>query len=95
MRPLPPGWPARAVVAVSRSGRVPETEGSVRPLVADLSDSEAVDAVIDAAVSMTWVGELGVAVAQEGVASLDQMVAVGVAGAQDATERIRPSPASR
>ena len=40
-----------AVVAVSRSGRVPETEGSVRPLVADLSDSEAVDGVIDAAVA--------------------------------------------
>ena len=40
-----------AVVAVSRSGQAPEAEGSVRPLVADLSDSEAVDGVIDAAVA--------------------------------------------
>ncbi len=39
------------VVAVSRSGRVPEAGGSVRPLVADLSDAEAVDGVIDVAVA--------------------------------------------
>ena len=39
------------VIAVSRSGRVPEAEGSVRPLAADLSDAEAVDAVIDRAVA--------------------------------------------
>lgn len=39
-----------SVVAVSRSGRVPEAEGSVRPLVADLSDAEAVDGVIGEAV---------------------------------------------
>ena len=39
------------VVAVSRSGRVPEAAGSVLPLVADLSDTEAVDAVIDQAVA--------------------------------------------
>ena len=38
------------VVAVSRSGRVPEAAGSVRSLVADLSDAEAVDGVIDEAV---------------------------------------------
>ena len=38
------------VVAVSRSGRVPEADGSIRPLVADLSDGGAVDAVIPAAV---------------------------------------------
>ena len=40
-----------SVVAVSRSGQVPEVEGSVHPLVADLSDTEAVDGVIDEAVS--------------------------------------------
>ncbi len=39
------------VVAVSRSGRVPEAGGSVRPLAADLSDAEAVDGVIDGAVA--------------------------------------------
>ena len=39
------------VVAVSRSGQVPEAEGSGRPLAADLSDAEAVDGVIDRAVS--------------------------------------------
>ena len=39
------------VVAVSRSGRVPEAEGSIRPLVADLSDAEAVDGVIEEAVA--------------------------------------------
>ena len=39
------------VVAVSRSGRVPEEGGSVRPLVADLSDASAVDTVIDEAVA--------------------------------------------
>ena len=39
------------VVAVSRSGRVPEAGGSVRPLVADLSNAEAVDGVIDEAVA--------------------------------------------
>ena len=37
------------VVAVSRSGRVPPAEGSVGSLVADLSDPEAVDGVIDEA----------------------------------------------
>ncbi len=40
-----------SVVAVSRSGRVPEAGGSVRPLVADLSNAEAVDGVIDDAVA--------------------------------------------
>ena len=39
------------VVAVSRSGRVPEAEGSIRPLVADLSDPGGVDGVIPAAVA--------------------------------------------
>ena len=39
------------VVAVSRSGRVPEAEGSVRPLVADLSGAAAIDGVIEAAVA--------------------------------------------
>ena len=39
------------VVAVSRSGRVPEAEGSVRPLAADLSDATAVDSVIAGAVA--------------------------------------------
>ncbi len=38
------------VVAVSRSGQVPEAEGSVRPLVADLSDPGDVDGLIDEAV---------------------------------------------
>ena len=38
------------VVAVSRSGGVPEGDGSIRPLVADLSDADDVDAVIPAAV---------------------------------------------
>ena len=38
------------VVAVSRSGGVPEGDGSIRPLVADLSDAGAVDALIPAAV---------------------------------------------
>ncbi len=38
------------VVAVSRSGRVPQAQGSVRALVADLADAEAVDRVIDEAV---------------------------------------------
>ena len=38
------------VVAVSRSGGVPRSEGSVRALVADLSDSDDVDTVIPAAV---------------------------------------------
>ena len=43
------------VVAVSRSGGTPPaSDGSIRPLVADLSDPEDVDAVIPAAV-----GELG------------------------------------
>ncbi len=40
-----------SVVAVSRSGRGPEAAGSVKPLVADLSDADAVDAVIDDAVA--------------------------------------------
>lgn len=40
-----------SVVAVSRSGRTPEAEGSVQPLVADLSDADAVDAVINDAVA--------------------------------------------
>jgi NAD(P)-dependent dehydrogenase (short-subunit alcohol dehydrogenase family) len=39
------------VVAVSRSGRVPEAAGPVQALVADLSDAEAVDAVIGMAVA--------------------------------------------
>ncbi|MCY3569437.1 MAG: SDR family NAD(P)-dependent oxidoreductase [Chloroflexi bacterium] len=39
------------VVAVSRSGRAPEAEGSIRPLVADLSDPGGVDGVIPAAVA--------------------------------------------
>ena len=39
------------VVAVSRSGGVPQAEGSIRPLVADLSDPDAVDGVIPAAVA--------------------------------------------
>ena len=39
------------VVAVSRSGRVPEAGGSIRALVADLSDASAVDTVIDEAVA--------------------------------------------
>ncbi len=39
------------VVAVSRSGRVPEAEGSIRPLVADLSNPEDLDGVIPAAVA--------------------------------------------
>ena len=39
------------VVAVSRSGRVPKAPGSIRPLVADLSDAATVDAVIDEAVA--------------------------------------------
>ena len=39
------------MVAVSRSGRVPEAEGSIRPLVADLSDPSDVDGVIPAAVA--------------------------------------------
>ena len=38
------------VVVVSRSGRVPEADGSLRSVVADLSDPNAVDAVIPAAV---------------------------------------------
>ena len=37
------------VAAVSRSGRVPEADGSIRPLVADLSDPDGVDGVIPAA----------------------------------------------
>lgn len=37
------------VVAVSRSGRVPEAGGSIQPLATDLSDPEAVDGVIPAA----------------------------------------------
>lgn len=40
-----------SVVAVSRSGRVPAAGGSMRPLVADLSDPDAVDTVIDEAVA--------------------------------------------
>ena len=40
------------VVAVSRSGRTPEAEGTIRPLVADLSDPGAVDTVIPAAVKV-------------------------------------------
>ena len=40
-----------AVVAVSRSGRVPGTEGSIRPLVADLSDPDGLDGVIPAVVA--------------------------------------------
>ena len=40
-----------AVVAVSRSGRVPESDGSIQPLVADLSDPEGVDTVIPTAVA--------------------------------------------
>ena len=39
------------VVAVSRSGGVPESEGAIRPLSADLSDPDNVDAVIPAAVA--------------------------------------------
>ena len=39
------------VVAVSRSGRAPEAEGSVRPLVANLSDPEDVDGMIPAAIA--------------------------------------------
>ena len=38
------------VVVVSRSGGVPEADGSLRSVVADLSDPNAVDAVIPAAV---------------------------------------------
>ena len=38
------------VVAVSRSGGAPESHGSIRPLVADLSDPAAVDAMVPAAV---------------------------------------------
>ncbi len=40
-----------SVVAVSRSGRVPAAGGSMRPLVADLSDPDAVDTVIEEAVA--------------------------------------------
>ena len=40
------------VVAVSRSGRAPEAERPIRPLVADLSDPGAVDMVIPAAVEV-------------------------------------------
>ncbi len=36
---------------MSRSGRVPAAEGSIRPLVADLSDPDGVDGVIPAAVA--------------------------------------------
>ena len=36
---------------MSRSGRVPEADGSIRPLVADLSDPGGVDGVIPAAVA--------------------------------------------
>ncbi len=39
------------VVAVSRSGRVPQAQGSVRPLIADLSDAASVDGVIAGAVA--------------------------------------------
>lgn len=39
------------VVAVSRSGGVPEAGGSIWPVVADLSDAEAVDGVIEEAVA--------------------------------------------
>ena len=39
------------VVAVSRSGRVPEADGSIRPLVADLGDPDGLDGVIPAAVA--------------------------------------------
>ena len=39
------------VVAVSRSGGVPEADGSIRALVADLSDPGVVDGVIPAAVA--------------------------------------------
>ena len=39
------------VVAVSRSGRVPEADGSIRPLAADLNDPDDVDGVIPAAVA--------------------------------------------
>ena len=42
------------VVAVSRSGGVPKVEGSVCPLVADLSGADAVDGVIGAAVATSW-----------------------------------------
>ncbi len=41
-----------SVVAVSRSGRRPEGEGDIRPLVADLADADQVDTVIERAVAV-------------------------------------------